>query len=74
MMYANSGAIIADGILTTVMSRTDMQNPDGTWVTNDTTRFAVRKWDAQTGDLISSEIRPAWDCLESAAWNQPAWP
>ncbi len=66
MMYANSGAIIADGILTTVMSRTDMQNPDGTWVTNDTTRFAVRKWDAQTGDLISSEIRPAWDCLESA--------
>ena len=66
MMYANSGAIIYRGVLTTIMSRTDMQNPDGQWVTNDTTRFAVRKWDATTGDLISSEIRPAWDCLESA--------
>ena len=67
MMYANSGAVIHNGVLTTVMSRTDMQNPDGQWVTNDTTRFAVRKWDAKTGDLIgSTQIYPAWDCLESA--------
>lgn len=67
MMYANSGAVIKDGVLTTVMSRTDMQNPDGTWVTNDTNRFAVRKWDAVTGDLLGeTQIHPAWDCLESA--------
>ena len=67
MMYANSGAVIKDGVLTTVMSRTDMQNPDGQWVTNDTNRFAVRHWDALTGDLLSeTEIYPAWDCLESA--------
>ena len=71
MMFANSGAVIKDGILTTIMSRTDMDGNSGAYVepgsqTNDTTRFFVRKWNAQTGDLISSEIRPAWDCLESA--------
>ena len=71
MMYANSGAIIDNGILTTVMSRTDMDGNSGAHVVpgasvNDTTRFAVRKWDAVTGDLISQEIRPAWDCLQSA--------
>ena len=71
LMYANSGAVIKDGILTTVMSRTDMDSTSGAHVVpgaqvNDTTRFAVRKWNAATGDLLSSEIRPAWDCLESA--------
>jgi len=68
MMHANSGAVIHNGILTTVMSRTDMQNPDGTWVTNDTNRFAVRKWDVKTGELLSAGdvYYPAWDCLESA--------
>ncbi len=71
MMYANSGAVIYKGVLTTVMSRTDMDSNSGAHVVpgasvNDTTRFAVRKWNATTGDLISSEIRPAWDCLESA--------
>ena len=68
MMYANSGAIVHNGILTTIMSRTDMQNPDGTWVTNDTNRFAIRKWDARTYDLLSvgDDYHPAWDCLESA--------
>lgn len=71
MMMANSGAVIHNGILTTVMSRTDMDSTSGAYVNpgssvNDTTRFAVRKWNAATGDLISSEIRPAWDCLESA--------
>ena len=68
MMQANSGAVIKDGILTTIMSRTDMQNPDGTWVTNDTNRFAVRKWDIKTGDLLTAGdvYYPAWQCLESA--------
>ena len=67
-MYGNSGAVIHNGILTTVTSRTDMQNPDGTWVTNDTNRFAVRRWDIKTGDLLSAEdeIYPAWQCIESA--------
>ena len=59
MMFANSGAVIKDGILTTIMSRTDMDGNSGAYVepgsqTNDTTRFFVRKWNAQTGDLISS--------------------
>ena len=68
MMHANSGAIVHNGILTTITSRTDMQNPDGTWVTNDTNRFAIRKWDARTFELLSAgdDYRPAWDCLESA--------
>ena len=68
MMQANSGAVIKDGILTTIMSRTDMQNPDGTWVTNDTNRFAVRKWDIKTGNLLTAGdvYYPAWQCLESA--------
>ena len=71
MMYANSGAIIHNGVLTTIMSRTDMDGNSGAQVmpgasVNDTTRFAIRKWTADNGDLISSEIRPAWDCLESA--------
>jgi len=68
MMQANSGAVIKDGILTTIMSRTDMQNPDGQWVTNDTNRFAVRKWDIKTGDLLTAGdiYYPAWQCLESA--------
>ena len=71
LMYANSGAVIDNGILTTVMSRTDMDSTSGAHVmpgaqVNDTTRFAVRKWNAETGDLISQEIHPAWDCLQSA--------
>ena len=71
LMYANSGAVIHNGVLTTVMSRTDMDGNSGAEVVpgasvNDTTRFNVRKWDAVTGDLLSSEVRPAWDCLESA--------
>lgn len=32
MMYANSGAIIDNGVLTTVMSRTDMDNNSGAYV------------------------------------------
>ena len=71
LMYANSGAVMVDGILTTVMSRTDMDGNSGAQVvpgasTNDSTRFAVRKWDAKTGDLLSNEIYPASRCLESA--------
>ena len=73
MMFANSGAIIHNGILTTIMSRTDMDPNSGGYVvpgasTNDSTRFAVRKWDAATGDLLSATdvYYPAKACLESA--------
>jgi hypothetical protein len=41
------------------MSRDEQSTPDEEL-------FAVRKWNAKTGDLLSSEIRPKSDCLESA--------
>ena len=59
MMYANSGALYVDGKLITVMSRDEQS-------TTDEQLFAVRKWDANTGDLLSTEFRPKSDCLESA--------
>ncbi len=46
LMVGNSGAIYTDGIITTVMSR-DYQS------TTDEELFAVRKWDANTGDLLT---------------------
>ena len=59
LMYGNSGAVNANGTIITVTSR----NGDDV---EDSERFAVRKWNAATGDLISEEICPAWDCLQSA--------
>lgn len=59
LMYANSGALYVDGKLITVMSRDEQS-------TTDDVLFAVRKWDAKTGDLLSTELRPKSDCLESA--------
>ena len=59
MMYGNSGAVYVDGQLVTVMSRDEQS-------TTDEELFAVRKWDARTGELLSSENRPKSDCLESA--------
>ena len=59
MMYGNSGAVYVNGYLVTVMSRDEQS-------TTDDELFAVRKWDAKTGDLLSSENRPKSDCLESA--------
>lgn len=58
LMYANSGAACVDGIITTVMSREEL--------TDEGNRFAVRKWDAETGDLLSSVDYPESMCLESA--------
>ena len=51
MMYGNSGAAYIKGRLVTVMSRDEQSTPDETL-------FTVRKWDATTGDLLSTEIRP----------------
>ena len=62
MMYGNSGAVYVNGYLVTVMSRDEQS-------TVDDELFAVRKWDAETGDLLSSRIHPKSDCLESAGMS-----
>lgn len=59
MMYGNSGAAYVNGKLVTVFSRDESS-------TVDEELFRVCKWDAKTGDLLSNEIRPKSDCLESA--------
>jgi len=59
MMYGNSGAAYINGKLVTVMSRDESS-------TTDEELFAVRKWDAATGNLLSTEIRPKSATLESA--------
>ena len=58
MMYGNSGACYVNGKLVTVFSSDESS-------TVDEELFRVCKWDAKTGDLLSSEIRPKSDCLES---------
>ena len=62
MMYGNSGAAYVNGKIVTVMSRDEQS-------TVDEELFAVRKWDAKTGDLLTTEIRPKSDCLESAGMS-----
>ena len=61
LMTGNSGAIYADGVITTVFSR-DYQS------TEDNELFAVRKWDAKTGNLLSgrNDYYPVSANLESA--------
>ena len=61
LMYGNSGAVYVNGKITTVTSRTDSDVPASE-------RFAVRKWDAVTGDLLSgkNDYYPESMCLESA--------
>lgn len=48
LMYGNSGAVYVDGIITTIMSR-DYQS------TEDEELFAVRKWNAVSGNLLSGK-------------------
>ena len=59
LMYGNSGACYIDGQLITVMSRDEQS-------TEDDVLFNLRKWDAKTGNLLSDEVRPKSDRLESA--------
>ena len=61
LMVGNSGAVIADGVITTVMSRDYQSTPDEEI-------FAVRKWDAETGDLLTApnDYYPLSANLESA--------
>ena len=61
-MYGNSGACYVAGKLVTVMSRDEQS-------TVDEELFAVRKWDAKTGNLLSSEIFPKSAHLESAGMS-----
>ena len=62
LMYGNSGAVYVNGYLVTVMSRDEQS-------TVDDELFAVRKWDAKTGNLLSSKIHAKSDCLESAGMS-----
>ena len=59
MMYGNSGAVNANGTIYTIMSR----DADSA---GDDERFAVRSWDATTGDLLTNGYYPASANLESA--------
>ena len=62
MMYGNSGAVYVNGQLVTVFSRDESS-------TVDEELFRVCKWDAKTGELLSTEIRPKSDRLESAGMS-----
>lgn len=62
MMFGNSGAAYVNGKLVTVMSRDEQS-------TTDEELFAVRVWDATTGDLLSTEIKPKSATLESAGMS-----
>ena len=62
MMYGNSGAVYVDGQLVTVFSADEQS-------TVDEELFRVCKWDAKTGNLLSTEIRPKSDHLESAGMS-----
>lgn len=62
MMYGNSGAAYVNGKLVTVFSRDEQSTPDEEL-------FRVCKWDAKTGDLLSTELRPKSDHLESAGMS-----
>ena len=62
LMYGNSGAAYINGKLVTVMSRDEQS-------TVDEELFAVRVWDATTGDLLSTEIKPKSATLESAGMS-----
>lgn len=61
LMAGNSGAVFVDGKLITVFSRDEQSTPDEEL-------FAVRKWDATTGNLESgrSDYYPKSATLESA--------
>ncbi len=62
LMYGNSGAAYLDGKLITIFSRDESS-------TTDDVLFYVRKWDAETGELLSTEERPKSDNLECAGMS-----
>lgn len=60
LMYGNSGSLYIDGIIYTVMSHEDPDADD-----SGVMEFVVRKWDAKTFELLSSERYPKSANLES---------
>lgn len=62
LMVGNSGALHIDNQLVTVLSR-DYQS------TEDSELFAVRKWNAETGDLLSSQYMHVNSNMESAGMS-----
>ncbi len=62
LMCGNSGAAYVKGKLYTVFSRDESSNVDDEL-------FRVCKWDAVSGNLLSNEIRPKSDRLESAGMS-----
>ena len=70
MMFGNSGAAYINGKLVTVMSRDEQS-------TTDEELFAVRKWDAKTGDLLLVIADKPVETTDAAtgkpAETQPAW-
>ena len=62
MLYGNSGAVYVDGQLVTVYSHDESS-------TVDEELFTVRKWNAKTGDLLSSETLPKSSRVESAGMS-----
>jgi hypothetical protein len=62
LMDGNSGAVYINGKLLTIRSRDEQS-------TTDEELFAVRKWDAKTGNLLSTEYRPKSNRLESAGMS-----
>ena len=62
LMYGNSGAVYVNGKLVTIYSRDESS-------TVDEELFRVCKWDAVTGNLLSTEIRPKSDHLECAGMS-----
>ena len=62
LMYGNSGAAYVNGKVVTVMSRDEQS-------TTDEELFAVRKWDAKTGELLYNRNFPKSAMLESAGMS-----
>lgn len=62
LMVGNSGAVYVNGNLVTVHSRDESS-------TTDDVLFAVRKWDAVTGNLLTSSYYPKSARLESAGMS-----
>lgn len=59
LMFGNSGALHIDNQLVTIMSR-DADSSE------ESERFAVRRWNAETGDLLSNKYMNAKSNIESA--------
>ena len=58
MMYANSGGGYVDGYIYTIMSRDEQS-------TTDDVLFNVRRWKAETGELLDNLTMPKSACLEN---------